>query len=97
VLSGLENLSVIDQRLLAQVLTEKRIVLDPHIPEHVQHRDTKADFSNGKNTALDGSVFFGDFDGVWNAPEEFITIYVCPWNARERPNIHKSLVGYDPM
>ena len=37
-------------------------------------------------------VLEGQDDGVWNLPEGFITVYVCPWNARERPAIHKTLV-----
>lgn len=38
-------------------------------------------------------VLEGEEDGVWNLPEGFITVYVCPWNARERPAIHKTLVS----
>ncbi|KIM45522.1 hypothetical protein M413DRAFT_442188 [Hebeloma cylindrosporum] len=37
-------------------------------------------------------VLEGQEDGVWNLPEGFITVYVCPWNARERPAIHKTLL-----
>jgi hypothetical protein len=33
-----------------------------------------------------------DQHGAWNLPDGFITVYVCPLNARERPPIHKSLV-----
>lgn len=33
-----------------------------------------------------------DEDGVWNLPDGFIMVYVCPWDARERPAVHKSLV-----
>lgn len=91
VLSGLENASISDQKSLAQVLTEKQIVLDEHTREVDRH-----DLENkkGKTTALDNSVIFDDAEssGIWNAPDEFITIYVCPWNAQERPDIHKTLV-----
>jgi hypothetical protein len=38
-------------------------------------------------------VLEGQEDGVWNLPEGFITVYVCPWNARERPAIHKTLAS----
>ncbi|KAK0462781.1 hypothetical protein IW261DRAFT_1527274, partial [Armillaria novae-zelandiae] len=32
-------------------------------------------------------------DGVWNIPDGFMLIYVCPLNPRERPAIHKNLVS----
>lgn len=46
---------------------------------------------------IDGRVIFEpqaeeDFDGVWNLPEKFFMVYVCPTNAQERPGIHKTLV-----
>lgn len=94
-LSGLENASVLDQKSLAQVLTEKQIVLDEYSRE-VDMDPWSHDLDNkkSKTTALDSSVIFDDAEsgGIWNAPDEFITIYVCPWNARERPGIHKTLV-----
>ncbi|TFK74041.1 hypothetical protein BDN72DRAFT_834044 [Pluteus cervinus] len=31
-------------------------------------------------------------DGVWNLPDGFIVVYVCPWDTRERPVIHKTLL-----
>jgi hypothetical protein len=34
-----------------------------------------------------------DDQGTWNLPDGFITIYVCPLSARERPHIHKTLVS----
>lgn len=34
-----------------------------------------------------------DLDGVWNLPDGFILVYVCPWDPRERPAIHKTLVS----
>jgi hypothetical protein len=34
------------------------------------------------------------YDEVWNLPEGFIMVYVCPIDPRERPAIHKTLVGY---
>lgn len=30
--------------------------------------------------------------GEWTLPEGFICVYVCPWNGRERPAIHKTLL-----
>lgn len=30
--------------------------------------------------------------GEWMLPEGFICVYVCPWSARERPAIHKTLL-----
>ncbi|KAJ7282963.1 hypothetical protein C8J57DRAFT_1297132 [Mycena rebaudengoi] len=38
---------------------------------------------------------FSDEDGydeVWNLPEGFIMVYVCPIDAHERPTIHKTLL-----
>lgn len=35
-----------------------------------------------------------DEDGgeVWNLPTDFIVVYVCPWDERERPAIHNGLL-----
>ncbi|KAF7376435.1 hypothetical protein MSAN_00059100 [Mycena sanguinolenta] len=33
-----------------------------------------------------------DYDEVWNLPDGFIMVYVCPLDARERPPIHKTLL-----
>lgn len=35
----------------------------------------------------------GDGGGVWNLPDGFFVVYVCPLDPRERPGIHKSLVS----
>ncbi|KAJ7747222.1 hypothetical protein B0H16DRAFT_1555129 [Mycena metata] len=32
------------------------------------------------------------YDEVWNLPDNFMMVYVCPFDARERPTIHKSLL-----
>ncbi|KAF7361609.1 hypothetical protein MVEN_00504100 [Mycena venus] len=32
------------------------------------------------------------YDEVWNLPDGFIMVYVCPIDARERPAIHKTLL-----
>ncbi|KAJ7268660.1 hypothetical protein B0H12DRAFT_1095966 [Mycena haematopus] len=32
------------------------------------------------------------YDEVWNLPDGFIMVYVCPIDARERPPIHKTLL-----
>lgn len=69
VISGLHHASRLSQCALAQVLSEKRVVLDKN---------------PGQITA--------DEDGVWNLPEGFLVIYVCPFDSRERPAIHKTLV-----
>lgn len=34
-----------------------------------------------------------DDENIRPLPEDFFVVYVCPWNARERPEIHKSLVS----
>lgn len=45
-----------------------------------------------KRVVLESKRELDDDDGVWNLPEGFIAVYVCPWSARERPALHKSLV-----
>ncbi|KAF8971211.1 hypothetical protein BDZ97DRAFT_1788340, partial [Flammula alnicola] len=84
VISGIENATDGTQRSLSQVLAEKRVVLE-------SQKDTASMEGNGSrfSRSLSG---MDDEDGVWNLPEGFIAIYVCPWNAKERPAIHKSLV-----
>lgn len=82
VISGLENASTSSQRALAQVLAEKQILFDtpPDGRGHqVGQTDPDAD----------------EYEGVWNLPEGFIAVYVCPIDPRERPNIHNSLVRFD--
>ncbi|KAH9484875.1 hypothetical protein JR316_0001777 [Psilocybe cubensis] len=76
VLSGLENAADSVQRSLARVLADKKVVLE-------SRRDT---------TALDSDRTGFVEDGVWTLPDGFIVVYVCPWNARERPALHKSLL-----
>ncbi|KAJ7217740.1 hypothetical protein GGX14DRAFT_516982 [Mycena pura] len=34
----------------------------------------------------------GGYDEVWNLPDGFMMVYVCPFDARERPPIDKTLV-----
>ncbi|KAI0268733.1 hypothetical protein BC834DRAFT_866979 [Gloeopeniophorella convolvens] len=41
--------------------------------------------------SLDG-VSDGARPSVWLLPEDFILVYVCPFDPRERPDIHKSLL-----
>jgi hypothetical protein len=101
VVAGLEHAHMLDQRALAQVLTERRVVLERRAQEVTSLKSGKLtgtgrgrrSFEN-RSTAFDDTDDLEDADycGVWNIPEDFITIYVCPWNPRERPNIHRSLV-----
>lgn len=35
-----------------------------------------------------------DLDGVWNLPDNFFMVYVCPLDPKERPAIHKTLVRF---
>ncbi|KAJ3855240.1 hypothetical protein EV368DRAFT_79852 [Lentinula lateritia] len=63
VLSGLENASLASQRVLTEVLIQRRVVID----------DT-------------------DLSGVWPFPKDFILVYICPLDERERPPIHKPLL-----
>ena len=100
-LSGLEHAHILDQKALAQVLAEKRVVLEGRASQKLPDLKSGRLSSGGrrqgsldtKGTAFDDkSQEDADYDGVWNTPEGFITVYVCPWNPRERPNIHKTLV-----
>ncbi|KAF9022040.1 hypothetical protein BDZ89DRAFT_1070966 [Hymenopellis radicata] len=38
-----------------------------------------------------------DLDGVWNLPDNFFMVYVCPHDPRERPAIHKTLLDQFAM
>ncbi|KAK0448697.1 hypothetical protein EV421DRAFT_1705812 [Armillaria borealis] len=38
-----------------------------------------------------------EMDGLWNLPDGFMLIYVCPMNTRERPAIHKNLLDHFSM
>jgi hypothetical protein len=53
-------------------------------------------------TLLENRVTFGDdLEGTESSfgklPEDFILVYVCPFDPRERPSIHKSLVCHPLM
>jgi hypothetical protein len=41
-------------------------------------------------------VILEDDEGewVWNLPDDFIVVYICVADPRERPAIHKSLVSF---
>ena len=100
-ISGLEHAHVLDQKALAQVLSEKRVVLEGRPLQKLPGLKSGklASVGRGRGSLDNRSTAFddegqedADYDGVWNIPEGFITIYVCPWNTRERPNIHKTLV-----
>jgi len=77
VVSGLENTSLSSQRALAQVLAEKRISLD--------------DF-HGDSRPQDGPHEL-DSDHSTCLPDDFILVYICLIDPRERPNLHHALVG----
>lgn len=102
VVSGLEHAHVLDQRALAQALLDKRVVLEGRALQPSSGltsgrpagaRQGRESFNN-KSTPSDDTEGLddADYNGVWNIPEGFITIYVCPWDTRERPNIHKTLL-----
>lgn len=79
VISGLEYATDLTQRTFANVLTERQVILESkqsRAPEGTNNRESDTD----------------DDHGTWNLPDSFITVYVCPLNARERPSIHKTLV-----
>jgi hypothetical protein len=81
VISGLEYATDLTQRTFANVLSEKQVIL-----ESKHNKDKVAAKTNIRQTETD------DDDGAWNLPDGFITVYVCPLNARDRPRIHKTLV-----
>ncbi|KAF9446216.1 hypothetical protein P691DRAFT_784146 [Macrolepiota fuliginosa MF-IS2] len=84
IISGLENASVPSQRALAEVLAEKRVVFDTRRDGRTQH--DSSDGIGRDNPDADGSY------GMWNLPDGFIVVYVCPTDPRERPTIHTSLL-----
>ena len=78
VISGLEFATDLTQRTFANVLSEKQVILES--------KPNKVAAETICQTETDND------DGAWNLPDGFITVYVCPLNARDRPCIHKSLV-----
>ena len=78
VISGLEYATDLTQRSFANVLSEKQVILES------KHSRFAAE--TNRQTETD------DDDGAWSLPDGFITVYVCPLNARDRPCIHKTLV-----
>ena len=77
VISGLENTSLSSQRALAQVLAEKRISLDDFHDES-RPQDGPHELNSDRSTCL---------------PDDFILVYICLIDPRERPNLHHALVG----
>ncbi|KAK0462597.1 uncharacterized protein EV420DRAFT_1525780 [Desarmillaria tabescens] len=98
VLSGLENASLPSQRALIKVLAEKRVVLDSQETEversSTHGREMKQPI--GADSSYD-DLEDEEMDGVWNLPDGFMLIYVCPMNTRERPAIHKNLLDHFAM
>jgi hypothetical protein len=85
VVSGLEHASRLVQGTLVQVLDESRVVLEGI---------NGGEDGRGRGlTRWEEEENEGPEDGVWNLPEGFIIVYVCPLDPRERPKIHKSLVS----
>ncbi|KNZ80245.1 hypothetical protein J132_06671 [Termitomyces sp. J132] len=46
-------------------------------------------FESARNVA---DPFPQQYQGTWNLPDDFILVSVCPWNSRERPKIHRSML-----
>lgn len=86
VMSGLEHASFSVQRTLISVLAEKRVV--------IEGPRTNAALPNENSKSPEGIAGMTSEDGIWNLPDGFIAIYVCAWDARERPAIHKTLVSW---
>ncbi|KAF8893568.1 hypothetical protein BD779DRAFT_1642013 [Infundibulicybe gibba] len=94
VVSGLEHASMTSQRALAQALSERRVVLDDQDAEQpgatlgrppMSSRSSRHSRHVGRNIPT-------EYEGVWNLPQDFIMVYICPWNAKERPPIQHSLL-----
>jgi hypothetical protein len=85
-MSGLEHASQPSQRALLRVLTERRVILEGlSEPEGTSRRQ-----SQGRLT-IDEENSRGE-GGVWNLPHPFTIVYVCAFDPKERPKIHKTLV-----
>lgn len=82
VISGLEYATDLTQRTFAKVLAEGRVTIETR-------QNKVAGEINSRNTGVSET---DDDGGAWNLPDGFITVYVCPSDARERPLIHKTLV-----
>jgi len=82
VVSGLEHAGMPAQRALVEVLRERRAVFDS---------TSSSKDAGGEERGTDTPD--EDLNEVLNLPDGFIMVYVCPWDPRERPAIHKSLVG----
>ncbi|KAF8070053.1 hypothetical protein FPV67DRAFT_1485989 [Lyophyllum atratum] len=81
VLSGLDHANLAEQASLTDILAHRQVVIGTTDCE-------------GSYTGLSDDL---DYEGTWNVPEGFISIYVCPWDSRERPKIHKSLLDQFAM
>ncbi|KAG6856336.1 hypothetical protein H0H87_005454 [Tephrocybe sp. NHM501043] len=103
VLSGLEHASVWEQASLAQALTRRQVVfesfehgsnlVDPS-QKRTPSRNNNVDVHSRSNSALFQSA---EYEGTWNLPDGFVMVYVCPWNSRERPSIHRTLLDLFAM
>jgi hypothetical protein len=106
VISGLEHAGMPIQRAFVEVLAEKRVIIEGGDsksqggPYHDQDdsETLRGNDSQGKGT--EGSRLHPGFNNsigagnVWNLPDGFIVIYVCAFDPREPPPIHKSLVRF---
>ena len=80
VISGLEHASFSVQRAFIDVLMEKKVVIEG------QATAMQNDMNKPPGDSTSGQ-------GTWDLPEGFLVIYVCAWDAKERPAIHKTLVS----
>lgn len=79
-ISGLEHASFSVQRAFIDVLMEKKVVIEG------QATAMQNDMNKPPGDSTSGQ-------GTWDLPEGFLVIYVCAWDAKERPAIHKTLVS----
>ncbi|KAK1230253.1 hypothetical protein PQX77_006682 [Marasmius sp. AFHP31] len=94
VMSGLESASLLSQRALTTVLTERRVVLEGPTPDDESGAGIESSNRNARRSrSISESKDIQDIiEGVWPLPDDFLLIYVCPLNEWERPDIHKSLL-----
>ncbi|KAH0589583.1 hypothetical protein H2248_005316 [Termitomyces sp. 'cryptogamus'] len=99
VLHGLERASVAEQTALAQVLTRRQVVFesarnvaDP-FPQRTLSRNYDRNHNSDHHHKGTNLVYENtEYQGTWNLPDDFILVSVCPWNSRERPKIHRSML-----
>ncbi|KAG6919332.1 hypothetical protein DXG01_006878 [Tephrocybe rancida] len=95
VVSGLEHATVTEQSSLAEALRRQQVVLEPIKPGGSLNDPGQRRTPSRNNKHVHPPHLLSEtaeLQGTWNLPDGFIMIYVCPWNSRERPGIHRSML-----